>query len=141
MAEIVELLVSNVDDGTWDRTSSWSRGDIVHVAAQGYAWGNRECINAWIKSGNKEIDFPGSFYIIEVEMPLIKAQELISSNNFPFRVRNWNLDILGLPDLVKNKMQITGRKMESGVYRHRLSMSDLDSCLRPRVGTKKPSDL
>ena len=138
---MAQLLISNVNDGERTRTSTYTAGDIIDVRPDAFEFGIREDIDTWIKAGNRRNTFPNSFIIIDIDIPYIKAKALQSSSFFPMRLSNYNLDFSLLPSSVKKDMQIDiNKRMTSGKTRHTLTLDDLDICLLPRFGNKKPSE-
>ena len=136
------LLVSNVNDGKRSRMSTYTAGDIIDVRPAGFEFGIREDVETWVKAGNKRSEFPNSFIIIDLEISYAKAKMLQTSNFFPMRVSNYNLDFNRLPASAKREMSldVKDKKMTSGKTRHALTAGELDDCLLPRFGKKKPSD-
>ena len=136
------LLISNVNDGDRSRTSTFTAGDLIDVKPGGSGFGIREDIKEWVKVGNKRSTFPNGFIIIDLDIPYTKAKLLQTSNFFPLRISNYNLDFTKLPDRVKSNMvlDVDSKKVVSGITRCALTINELDNCLLPRFGKKKPSD-
>ena len=138
---MAQILITNTNDGERSRTSTYTAGDIVSVEHDDFVFGARESIDEWIRQGNKAKDFPNGFIIISVKIPLHKAKALQTTNNFPMRLSNYNLDLSKLPSKHKKNRKIDkNKKMTSGDTKLTLTLLELDQCLLPRMGRKKPSD-
>ena len=138
---MAQLLITNTNDGERSRTSTYTAGDVIAVRPDDFVFGARESIDEWVRQGNKAKDFPNGFVIVSVDMPLKKAQALRSSNNFPARVSNYNLDLDLLPARHKAGRTFGKNKtLAKGSTKMTLTLPELDSCLLPRAGKKKPSD-
>ena len=139
---MAQLLISNVNDGERSRMSTYTAGDVIDVRPDGFEFGIREDVETWVKAGNKRSEFPKSFIIIDIDIPYAKAKLFQSSNFFPMRVSNYNLDFTKLPIKARQDMSldVAAKKMRYGKTRHTLTLDDLDICLLPRFGKKKPSD-
>ena len=138
---MAQILVTNTNDGERSRTSTYTAGDIISVQPDGFVFGARESIDEWVRQGNQAKDFPNGFVIVSVDMPLHKAKALQTTNNFPMRLSNYNLDLSMLPAKHKAGRSVDANKhMSSGGTKLTLTLSELDECLLPRMGRKKPSD-
>ena len=138
---MAQLLICNTNDGERSRTATYTAGDVISVRPDGFTFGARESIDEWVAQGNNAEDFPNGFIIVTVNMPLIKAKLLQSTNNFPFRLSNFNLDLDKLPEGHKKDRKFNKDKaLTEGSTKVTLTLSELDNCLLPRTGNKKPSD-
>ncbi|MBL4867261.1 MAG: hypothetical protein JKY67_12895 [Pseudomonadales bacterium] len=137
---MAQILICNTNDGDRSRTSTYTAGDVISVRPDGFVFGARESIDEWVRQGNNAKYFPNGFIIVSIDMPLVKAKELRSTNLFPLRLSNFNLDFSLLPENVKSTMTFDSEKsMTKGETKHTLTLSELDLCLLPRAGLKKPS--
>ena len=138
---MAQLLICNTNDGERSRTATYTAGDVISVRPDGFTFGARESIDEWISQGNKAENFPNGFIILTVDIPFVKAKFLQSTNNFPLRLSNFNLDLDKLPTKDKKTREFNKDKaMVKGSTKLTLTLSELDACLLPRVGRKKPSD-
>ena len=142
MAHKSELLICNTNDGERSRLTTHTAGDVIQVNPAGFEWGRCECIKTWVKEGRARADFPNDFLIIETDMPLVYARELQNANMFPLRVRNYCLDLSLLPTQSRDTMSLNSKKAmrKGGKTRHYLTKGELDVCLLPRAGRRKPSE-
>jgi len=139
---MAEFLICNSNNVDRNWTSGYTAGDVIMVMPDGFLWGRRECVRTWVASGRPASEFPNDYLIIEVDMQFIKARELMRGQQIPRRVRNYNLDLSLLPGRARATMSLDSRKSmnKGGKTRHRLTLDELDVCLLPRAGKRKPSD-
>ena len=136
------LLIANTNDGERDRTSTYTAGDVIGAYPPDFVFGIREDVEQWVRAGNKRDEFPKGFIILDLDIPYAKAQLLHTANFFPMRVSNYNLDFTRLPAKARGAMRVdvVAKRMQSGRTRHKITAKQLDACLLPRFGNKKPSD-
>lgn len=76
---MAELLVRAATRGV-SRDGDWDKGDVVLVRPDGFAWGVRESLAAWLRSGRDRQKWPGLFVLVKVPGLSVAAAEAFTES-------------------------------------------------------------